>query len=376
MRKITYISGTRADFGLIQSTLLNINSDPELEINVCVTGMHFFEQYGKTIDEIKSSGLDIGAEVKVEMQDKTGAGMSHSIADMIHGLTSALEKLNPDIVIVLGDRGEMLAGAIAAIHLNIPIVHIHGGERSGTIDEPIRHAISKLSHYHFVTTEQSRHRLIKMGENKENVYRVGAPGLDDIFRLPVPDKVNLYNKYQLDETKETILIIYHPVVQDGATAGDEISTILDAVQFKEFQIVILMPNSDAGSYFIRKVIKEKRDETFRIISHMPRNDYLEMVSLVNVLVGNSSSGIIEAATLGTAVVNIGSRQALRERNSNVIDVPVIKREYIQEAMKQALNMDKGKWDNVYGTGDTAIKITDLLKKIPINKSILKKCNSY
>jgi len=179
MRKICYITGTRADFGLMQSTLELIDKAPGLELSLIVTGMHLLEEYGLTIQDIEAAGFKIAATVAVGAHS-SGAAMGRNIGIMISGFIDALESARPDVVMLLGDRGEMLAGAIAAIHLNIPIVHIHGGERSGTVDEPVRHAISKLSHLHFTATADARERLIRMGENPADVYVTGAPGLDGL----------------------------------------------------------------------------------------------------------------------------------------------------------------------------------------------------
>lgn len=174
-RRICYLTGTRADFGLMSSTLHAIAKDPRLDLNLLVTGMHLSPRYGHTVDEIEAEGFVIAARLPVELDDISAAGMAVNLGRMLQGFVPALQAVEPDILLLLGDRGEMLAGAIAAIHLGIPVAHLHGGERSGTVDEPVRHAISKLSHLHFVATQEARDRLVCMGEQSMNVHVVGAP---------------------------------------------------------------------------------------------------------------------------------------------------------------------------------------------------------
>lgn len=378
MKKIMYLTGTRADFGLMQSTLALLHGSNKLALTVCITGMHLSSDYGQTATEIKLTKLPICAEIPVNLQDNTGAGMAHSIADVIHGITDVLVTEKPDILMLLGDRGEMLAGAIAALHLNIPVVHIHGGERSGTVDEPVRHAISKMAHYHFVTTPESAKRLIRMGEEENNVHVVGAPGLDAILDMQIPARSVILRELELDPDKIAALIVFHPVVQEADQAGSQFQLILDAVVQAGLQAVILHPNSDAGSAKIRKVIEAHTTKVgaIKICTHLPRHLYLGMLSSADVLIGNSSSGIIEAASFGTPVVNIGSRQNCRERNVNVLDVPVLEYEAIFEAIRKALNNGRYKAENIYGDGCTGARILALLENISMDDVILNKINSY
>jgi len=188
MRHICYITGTRADFGLMTNCLKAIDAHADLSLSLMVTGMHLSHQHGFTMDEITNSGLAIRGQVPLSDQLGTGASMVIGIAQMIQGFTALLDHARPDALLLLGDRGEMLAGALVGLHLNIPIVHIHGGERSGTVDEPIRHAISKLSHFHFVATEESQERLVRMGEKPQTIHVIGAPGLDGLLDEPRTDR--------------------------------------------------------------------------------------------------------------------------------------------------------------------------------------------
>jgi GDP/UDP-N,N'-diacetylbacillosamine 2-epimerase (hydrolysing) len=302
--------------------------------------------------------------------------MSRAIGQEIIGITAALEQEQPDMVIVLGDRGEMLAGALAAIHLNIPVIHIHGGERTGTVDEPVRHAISKLAHYHFVTTPGAKERLIKMGEQGDNVFITGAPGLDGICASAVYDRDELCKRDDLDSGREIALLVFHPVVQDSKIAHIQMKELMESVLSCNLQIIALLPNSDSGGSNIAKELdKYSQHQDVRIRTHLGRNGYISWMAAADVLIGNSSSGIIEAATLGIPVVNVGDRQYGRERNANVVDVD-LSRESIISAVATALSLGRKEWDNVYGSGNAGEKIVSLTKSLPLDDTLLKKTNAY
>jgi GDP/UDP-N,N'-diacetylbacillosamine 2-epimerase (hydrolysing) len=302
--------------------------------------------------------------------------MAKNIGRMLIGFTTALESIRPDVVLVLGDRGEMLAGALAAIHLNIPVVHIHGGERSGTVDEPVRHAISKLANFHFVATDESKTRLVRMGEVVDHVHVVGAPGLDGLKELAAADREMLCTRVGFDPAGRIALLVYHPVLQEADTSGDYASRIVDALRANGMQILALKPNSDAGSAEVRAAL-EARAATgeLHLVMHLPRPEFVSWMAACDILIGNSSSGIIEAATFGTPVINVGSRQNLRQRNANVIDVGENLME-INAALERALATFRFPRINVYGDGRSADRIAELLMELDINDSVLQKVNSY
>jgi len=209
MRKVCYVSGTRADFGLMQSTLQAIHTHSELELSLIVTGMHLAPGYGDTVADIERAGLPVSIRVPLDMEPATGATMARNVGRMLTAFVDAFETLTPDVVLLLGDRGEMLAGALAAIHLNIPVVHIHGGERSGTVDEPVRHAISKLSHWHCTATADAAERLVRMGERREQVFVTGAPGLDGLDALATVPRATLLAQAGLRTDAPLALMVYH-----------------------------------------------------------------------------------------------------------------------------------------------------------------------
>lgn len=375
MRRILYLSGTRADFGLMRSTLLRCAASSELGIGILVTGMHLDEQYGGTVREIEASGLPIVARIPVKLRSDEGGDMARAIAHELLGLVETLEREKPDLLLVLGDRGEMLAGAIAALHLNIPIAHLHGGELSGTVDEPVRHAISKLAHYHFTSTSGSRERLIRMGERPEHIHVTGAPGLDGLREMVSKTRTELAVDAGFDPALPIALVVFHPVVQQANQAADQITTLLEALRAQPgLQSLILMPNADAGGEAIRHILGQQSGRC-RVMLHLPRHEFINWMAIVDVMVGNSSSGIIEAASFGTPVVNIGDRQMGRERSANVRDVPVIKSD-IEQALAISLRTGRQVVENVYGDGMAGQRIVALLESIPINSEILLKCNAY
>ena len=377
MRHVCYISGTRADFGLMRRALEAIHAAGDLKLSIVATGMHLDERYGMTVREIEGAGLPVAASIPTDRESAaTGAGMARDVSRMLAGMVDALERLRPDVVLLLGDRGEMLAGAIAALHLNIPVAHVHGGERSGTIDESVRHAISKLSHFHFAATEQSRERLVRMGEMPERVFVTGAPGLDGIVQDASLPRADLLAQMQFDPGRPVCIFVFHPVVQEAGEAGPVASMILERLLHKGFQVVALRPNSDAGSAEVRAALdRQLGHPAVRVITHMPRQAFLSWMAAADLMVGNSSAGIIEAASFGLPVVNVGSRQNLRERNANVLDVEP-RAEALDEALGQVLAKGRLPAFNVYGDGEASVRIVELLRTVPLDASVLAKVNAY
>lgn len=377
MRHVVYVTGTRADFGLMRHTLEGIHRDPRLELGICVTGMHLLPSYGETVREIEKCGLKIVGRIPVELDGLTGASMAHAIATQLREMTDLFAQIRPDIVMVLGDRGEMLAGALAALHLNIPVAHIHGGELSGTVDEPVRHAISKLSHYHFTSTPGARERLIRMGEHPEHVFVSGAPGLDGLSDGIVADREGLCREYGFAPAHPLALMVFHPVVQEADQAAEQVAEILDALRRANCQVIALMPNSDAGAAAVRAEIESHvASGVLAAVNHLPRERYLDCLASADLLIGNSSSGIIEAASFGIPVVNVGSRQQGRERSGNVIEAPTAKSLCLDTAITAALKQGRRFCANVYGDGQTSSRLVEWLACLPLDASLLGKQNAY
>jgi GDP/UDP-N,N'-diacetylbacillosamine 2-epimerase (hydrolysing) len=373
MRKIIYVSGTRADFGLMLTVLRRLHMDPSIDFSICITAMHLSPTYGNTQQEIEAEGFRICGKIPVDVENTTGEGMVMGIAQEILGMTHIFKNEKPDIVLLLGDRGEMLAAALVAAHLNIHVAHLHGGERSGTVDEMLRHAISKLSHYHF---ESSRERLIKMGEKPTCIFVAGAPGLDGLSDINFPSRNELYQSQNFTINKPLALVIFHPVVQEIDTIADQMQNIMMAAFRSGLQVLCLKPNADAGGLIICEIIKNyEQHPDVRVMTHFTRENYLAWLANCDVLLGNSSSGIIEAASFHKPVVNVGSRQNLRERGENVIDCAP-NREAIEAAISEALSRKNPEYKNVYGDGLTGERCHQWLKTLPLTTELLSKSNEY
>lgn len=379
MRRILYVTGTRADFGLLASTLRQIADHPDLQLQLAVTGMHLSEAYGMTVRDIEATGLPIAARVPTSVDERTPEAMAQGIGQAVIGLTGAFAQTRPDLVMLIGDRGEMLAGAVAALHLGMPVVHLHGGERSGTVDEPVRHAITKLSHWHFVATEESRERVVRMGERPEYVWVTGAPSLDDLAAAGARPREEVLRELGLGPGDTYVLSLFHPVVQEMQDAYRQTVALAqalgDALAGSATQILWLAPNADAGSAQILQAIEEAAGGRVRRITHLPRPLYVAALRHALALVGNSSSGIIEAASFGTPVVNIGNRQRSRERNDNTLDCPA-ERGAIAAAIGRSLGHGRYACGNRYGDGRSGARITHLLATTPIDAGLLDKVNTY
>lgn len=375
-RRIVYLTGTRADFGLMTAALKAIAATPGLELRVAATGMHLSEPHGRTIDEIRAAGLPVCAEIPLDMATRTGASMALAIADGLRGVTAVLDQERPDALLLLGDRGEMLAGAIAALHLGIPCVHVHGGERSGTVDEPVRHAISKLASYHFVATGDARERLLRMGEEPGRIFVTGAPGIDGLRELGDRPRGEVLRALGLREEAEFVLAVFHPVVQQAGEAGAQTAALLGALHRIGQPVVWLDPNADAGSREILQVLQQRPlpSGSARGVN-LGRPLFSAAMNHCAAMVGNSSAGIIEAATFGTPVVNVGDRQRLREHGPNVVDVPV-ESVAIEQALRSQLAHGKWPCENAWGDGHAAGRIALLLATLPLGGKLLEKINGY
>jgi len=376
MRKICYVTGTRADYGLMQEALSEISLHKNLDLQIVVTGMHLLEEYGNTWKEIENDGFKIASKIHVSLSGKSGLEMSVALGEEISGIAKSLDTLKPDMVLLLGDRGESLAAAIAAIHLNIPITHIHGGESSGNIDNSVRHAISKLAHFHLTSTEKSKDRLLRMGELEEHIEVIGAPGLDSILKMEPKDRTQLFLKYQLDPSKPLVVMLLHSVVQEERESANKARVLLEAILQDGTQCLVLKPNSDSGGADIGSMIDQYSDESNIVVKkHVPRTDFLNFVRFAEVFVGNSSSGIIESASLNTPVVNIGNRQQNREQNENVINVDFNTSDIV-EAITNARKINGQSWLNIYGEGDASEKIINFLIAVKLNDTVLEQSSAH
>jgi UDP-hydrolysing UDP-N-acetyl-D-glucosamine 2-epimerase len=339
--------------------------------------MHLSDEFGYTIKEIEKDGFHIDVKINTLNKSDTGRGMAEYIGESIIQIANALEQLKPDIYLVLGDRSETLAGTIAASCMSIPVAHIHGGEISGSVDESFRHAITKLAHLHFTATKQSKNRVISMGEDPSRIYIVGAPGLDDLSQS-LKKKQIIAEKIGLDLHNPILLVIQHPVVTEMEEAEKQITETLEALVKLQYQTVLIYPNADPGGRRMIQIIeKYSMNHPFiKTYKTLPRDDYLALLSVASVLIGNSSSGIIEAPSFHLPVVNIGTRQKGRERANNIIDVDYNKHQ-IEEAIHHIIKDNKltkkiKEGINPYSQKNTTEKIVKILEDLPISKEVIQK----
>jgi GDP/UDP-N,N'-diacetylbacillosamine 2-epimerase (hydrolysing) len=374
-RKIFYVSGTRADYGLMRHSLNSLRVHDGIDLGIIVTGMHLDARYGSTWQEIEADGHRIVGKIQNTLSDDN-ASMARAIAATINGCCDIFAVERPDLVLLLGDRGEMLAGAIAAIHENIFVAHIHGGERSGTVDEPVRHAISRLAHLHFPATLDGATRLERMGERNDCIFVIGAPGLDRLERDARMSRPELVASMGWDDNSRVALLVFHPVVQAAADGARHVSAIIAALRSQQYKIVGLRPNADTGGDAIRTVLEQYGDDPgLQLRTHLPREIFVSWMAAADVMIGNSSAGIIEAATFGTPVINVGNRQRLRERNHNVRDAEATEPE-LTAALLAARQSGRFACDNLYGDGQTAGRLTELLAGLPLPLSLLDKACVY
>lgn len=382
-RKICVITERRADYSRLKPVLKLIQQSKKLELSIIVTGTHLLDEMGHTVDLVRADGFPVDAEVEMftKFDQDDGASMSKALGRSLIGITRALERIKPDIVLVGFDLGAHLAGAIAAAHMNIAVAHIQGGEVTGTIDESLRHAITKFAHIHFAATQKSAERIIKMGENPKYVFNVGCPVIDMIVGTRLKTKEGLAKELRIDISKPLLLIIQHPVTTEVDAAQEQILTTLAAVneinKNKEFEVALIYSNIDAGG---RRIIEEEKKSGMKRFKNLPIETFLSLLRITRVLIGNSSCGIREAPSFKVPVVNIGTRQQGRERADNVIDVGHDKKEIVA-GIKKALYDKKFRkklenCKNPYGDGRSAKRIVKMLEEIEFPKGFVQKRIAY
>lgn len=382
MKIIGVVTGTRAEYGLLYPVLKAVDAHPDLMLSLVVTGMHLSHEFGYTVQEIEKDGLPIDARVDMLLSGDTSGAMATSVGLGIIGMTQAWEQLKPDIILVLGDRVEPLSSTIAAAYMNIPVAHIHGGDSAkGGLDESARHAITKFAHIHFPATRTSAERIIGMGEDEWRVHVVGSPALDTIINEPLLSSTALIEKFGLDLSRPLVLAVQHPVTTQVDDAPEQIRETLEAIVEMGHPTVLIYPNSDAGGRRMIEVIKEFESyPSIKTFKSLPRIEYLSLMKVASVMVGNSSSALIDAPSFGLPAVNTGIRQEGRERGKNVIDVPHSKKE-IMKAVGMALTgkeflAEVKKCQNPYGDGKTGPRIAEILSRIAITPQLFQKKISY
>lgn len=373
--KVFVVVERRADYSRFKPILQRMTADPFFDVFLAVTGICLLERHGKDVDYIREDGFEIQAEIPMfnENETDTGAGMVRSMARVMTGLVDTLEQAKPDLVLSGFDIGANFAVTVAAAHMNIPVAHIQGGEVTGSIDESIRHAMSKFSHIHFPATEDAKRRLVRLGENPNDVYVVGCPSLDVLVDTPSYPKEELEKDFGLDFKKPFVLAIQHPVTTENTKSIDQIRETIKAIKALDLQAMFLLPNNDAGH---AKIIDEIQQSGLKWQPSLSTLKFVNLYRNASVLVGNSSSGIHESPTMHIPAVNIGTRQQGRERAKNVLDAPYDSNE-IQQAIRKALYDEEfrgmvQKLENPYGNGQSAEKIVKVLKELKLTPGLIQK----
>ena len=381
MRNICVVTGTRAEYGIMQKLIRLLHEDPQVELQLMVTGMHLSPEFGNTIETIVEDGIPISKKIEVLLSSDTPIGISKSMGLGMISFSEALEELAPDILVVLGDRFEIFSAVSAAMIARIPVAHIHGGEATeGLIDEPIRHSITKMSHIHFAATEEYRNRILQLGEQPHRVFCTGTPGLDNIFSLDLLSKREFEKSIEFDlEGSVTALLTFHPVTLDFSSTQKQFCEVLDAISSRaEMKVIFTMPNADTDGRIIIKMINDfvaKNPKKYKAFISLGQLRYLSALNHVDLVIGNSSSGLVEAPCFKIPTINIGDRQRGRIKAASVINCEPTKSS-ISQALNQALNPNfratLQSLKNPYGEAGASKKIKDILCSFNLENIIKKR----
>ena len=376
-RTVAVVSTSRADYSHLYWVLHELREHPDIELKLIVSGAHLSPQFGHTVDEILSDGFQVDARVECLHHADDDVGMAKTIGTATLGLADVLGQMRPDLLLLIADRYEMLAPASVALALRIPIAHIEGGDVSeGAIDDAVRNALTKLSHVHFTPTENAERRVLAMGEEPWRVHRVGAPSLDHLRRSELPDRAELEKSVDCVVLPDSVLVAYHPVTiaRDTLREADEVIAALE--QIKQ-PIFFCFPNADAGGRELIHRAQEfcRSNQHRKLLVNLNPLVYWSLLKSVGVMVGNSSSGIMETPSLALPTVNIGFRQEGRERARNILDVPARQNliiESIRQALRPKFRESLAGMKNPYGDGHAAERIAEILAAIPLGEELLHK----
>lgn len=372
-RKVCVVVASRANYGRIKTVLAALKAREDVELQVVATASALLFRFGKVVEIMEADGFPPDAQAHVVLEGDTPSAMVKSTGIAITELATIFEFLKPDVVLTVADRYETLATAVAASYMNIHVAHTQGGEVTGSIDESVRHAITKLSHLHFVTTELSRKRVLQMGEDPAGVFLTGCPSIDAIAALDMAIPGDLLPRYggvgaDLDLSKPFLLVLQHPVTTECMDAGAQIRETIAALRAVAMQTVWLWPNIDAGtdaiSHELRRFREVERPSWLRMHRNFSVEDYARLLNGCACVVGNSSSALREGAFLGTPAVNIGSRQSNRERAANVADVPA-EAGAIEAAVRERLARGRFACDPLFGDGRAGERIAEILGTVPL-----------
>ena len=378
-RTIGVITVARSDYGIYLPLLRRIQQDPDLRLHLIVSGMHLAPEFGLTVQAIEDDGFDIGERVEMLLSSDTPEGIAKSMGLGTIGFAQAYARWRPDILVVLGDRFEMHAAAVAALPFKIPVAHIHGGELTqGAIDDALRHSITKLSHLHFVSADVYANRVIQLGEEPWRVVTCGSLSLDNLLTTRLLSREEFAEGFGITLPEKFLLATYHPVTLEYEQTERQIRELLTALDTAGLPVLFTMPNADTSGSIIRQFIEEFVSEHSNSgeVENLGTQGYFSAMALATAMVGNSSSGIIEAASFSLPVVNVGNRQRGRMRGRNVIDVGCTHTEIlagINNATSLEFRAKLGDLVNPYGDGHAAERIIDMMKKVKLDDRLLRKC---
>lgn len=379
MKRICVVTGTRAEYGLLRPVIQRIQGSASLDLSIVATGMHLSPEFGLTYREIEADGFLISRKVEMLLSSDTPVGIAKSMGLALVGMADAISDLSPDMMLVLGDRYEIFSAVAAAMVARIPVAHLHGGEATeGLIDESIRHSITKMSHLHFVAVEEYRRRVIQLGESPDRVYSVGGLGVDSMVRLELLSQSELESALDFRLGAKSVLVTFHPVTLEQSSAGKQMCELLDALDtLPDTNIVFTMPNADTDGRVLVDMIEEyvrRRPERAKAFTSLGQLRYLSCLQFVDVVVGNSSSGLLEVPSFRKPTVNIGDRQRGRIKAASVIDCEP-HRTSIQAAIDKAFSVEfrtsLALVENPYGSGGASEKIVQILETIEFD-GLLKK----
>lgn len=379
-RKILIVTGSRGEYGYIRPAIKMMYKSTIIEPKILVTNMHLLPQFGDTIREFEKDSILVNYKIYMALDGYTNITMIKSLGVFMLSFSDIIENQRPDFILLAGDRGEQLIAAMVGAYVNIPVAHIQAGELSGNIDGVTRHAIARFAHIHFTANKDAEKRLIKMGEAPFRIFNVGAPQLDEFAQNEIIPKEEILKTFSFKSDKSIIVVVQHPITEQAHLAYQQMEATLKAVKSFNAQTVIIYPNNDAGSIAIQKCIHENRNIDFKIVKNLSREEYGGLLNIADVLVGNSSSGIIEAPFFKLPTVNIGRRQKGRFRGQNVIDVVEHNENKIKTATKRALSEEfRDTLKNMkspYGDGHSSEKILEILETISINEKLVCKEITY
>jgi UDP-hydrolysing UDP-N-acetyl-D-glucosamine 2-epimerase len=379
LRKICVVTGTRAEYGLLYWLIRGIQEDPELQLQLVVTGAHLSPEFGLTYKQIEQDGFAIDEKIEMLLSGDTAPAVTKSIGLAVIGFADALERLKPDLIIVPGDRYEILAAAQAALVANVPLAHIHGGEVSeGAIDDAIRHAVTKLAHLHFVAADPYRKRVIQLGEQPDRVFNVGAIGIDNIKKLTLMSKEELEASLSFSLGERFFVVTYHPATLESRGPDDAVKELLRALdRFPDAKIIFTKANADTNGRVINQLLEEyvtDRPDRAKVVASLGQQRYLSAIALSDAVIGNSSSGIIEVPFFRKPTINLGTRQQGRLKAASVIDCGETEEEIVESigiALSPSFQHLLRTVVSLYGAGEASAQILSILKNTPLD-GIVKK----